>query len=112
MASRTAVTARICASLDRAGAVAVYGRPHTPSPVRVSQTHGRPGPSRADSAYRSRRQRSANPPARGAGAPPPAPGPPPRRAAPPPPRPPAPGGGGGGGGAAPPTPPPKTPPRG
>src|ERR1035438_528456 len=69
MASRTAVTARICASLDRAGAVAVYGRPHTPSPVRVSQTHGRPGPSRADSAYRSRRQRSANPPARCSGTP-------------------------------------------
>jgi hypothetical protein len=35
IASLTAVTARICASLDRAGAVAVYGRPHRPGPARA-----------------------------------------------------------------------------
>ena len=33
-----------------AGGAARYGSPQARSPPRVSQTHGRPGPSRADSA--------------------------------------------------------------
>ena len=49
-AIRTAVTARRCASRASAGGDGRYGRPQARRPARVSQTHGRPGPRRAESA--------------------------------------------------------------
>ena len=49
-ASRTAVTARMCASLASAGGAGVYRRPHAARPARVSHVHGPPGPNRAVSA--------------------------------------------------------------
>ena len=64
-ASRTAVTARRCASRDKAGCAAVYRRPQAARPRRVSQTHGGPGPSRADSATCLACQRAAMALARG-----------------------------------------------
>ncbi len=49
-AIRTAVTARRCPSRASAGGEGRYGSPQARRPARVSQTHGRPGPSRAESA--------------------------------------------------------------
>ena len=49
-AIRTAVTARRCARRASAGGDGRYGSPQARSPARVSQTQGRPGPRRAESA--------------------------------------------------------------
>jgi hypothetical protein len=56
-ASRTAVPARRCASLDNPGGAARYGKPHTVSPALVNQTQRGPRLSTAVCAIPAVRQR-------------------------------------------------------